>query len=393
MYYVDAYNISVKGAIDKNDIVDAMISVRTSLGCLPTANEAYYRKHRVPKHSSLSGSPSGQSASARARNFFGRAAPHNPPPTSFNPSSNTSGNGPRTYNTTSSRSRPFPRPDLDPSYDEPPETRYRTYTPRPAQSGGARTRATSGPSSPSAGQPAYGQWPRPSPGHSRTSSFSRPHNTAGRPAQPAYTPPSPPPPPPPPPRAPAASTSPTPAASAPPSLETLLTQSRSAIAALSVGTLKKILWEARVRMPPGVCEKEDLVERVWALLEEERREGVHNNNGSGAEDYSGDGITITAEEDEHLSSSGDHVQHDSSDFNQATFIDDDHPSTPDMARSVRSRPPTPHLSSPSSGKGKERPNHPVETERGGLCVVCQDDEANIAIVDCGCVIPPIQQLL
>jgi hypothetical protein len=29
------------------------------------------------------------------------------------------------------------------------------------------------------------------------------------------------------------------------------------------------------------------------------------------------------------------------------------------------------------------PPKPTSTERSGLCVICQDQEANIAIVDCG----------
>lgn len=34
----------------------------------------------------------------------------------------------------------------------------------------------------------------------------------------------------------------------------------------------------------------------------------------------------------------------------------------------------------------------ADLERTGLCVICQDDEANIAIVDCGYVLPVIPQM-
>jgi hypothetical protein len=54
-------------------------------------------------------------------------------------------------------------------------------------------------------------------------------------------------------------------------MSTLVTLPRSSIAALSIGTLKQILWEARVRVSPTIVEKEELVDRVWALVEEEKR--------------------------------------------------------------------------------------------------------------------------
>jgi len=223
------------------------------------------------------------------------------------------------------------------------------------------------------------QWFRPPPVHSRTSSFSRPSNT--RPAQP------------PPPPAPAP---------APPSLATLLTQSRPSIAALSVGTLKKILWEARVRIPPGVCEKEDLVDRVCAFLEEERRREADNDHDSVWEEYYGDdGIVVTAEEEDDTGAAepategptgNTNVHLNSNDF---VTPDDDHLSTPNLSGRPNTRPtspqPSPDIFTASSthAKGKARPSKPTE---GGLCVVCQDEEANIAIVDCGHVLLAVYSL-
>jgi hypothetical protein len=42
-------------------------------------------------------------------------------------------------------------------------------------------------------------------------------------------------------------------------------------------------------------------------------------------------------------------------------------------------------SSSSPPKAPSSPNHTIPSvlERSGLCVICQDEEANIAIVDCG----------
>lgn len=333
----------------------------------------------MPKHSSIPGSSPNQSTASRARNFFTRATSGNPQPSSSsNPNSNFLGSHSRPYSTASSNSRAqaFPRPDLDPRHDQVPETHYRAYTPRP---NGPRSRATSGPSSSGPARPMNNQWFRPPPVHSRTSSFSRPSNT--RPAQP------------PPPPAPAP---------APPSLATLLTQSRPSIAALSVGTLKKILWEARVRIPPGVCEKEDLVDRVCAFLEEERRREADNDHDSVWEEYYGDdGIVVTAEEEDDTGAAepategptgNTNVHLNSNDF---VTPDDDHLSTPNLSGRPNTRPtspqPSPDIFTASSthAKGKARPSKPTE---GGLCVVCQDEEANIAIVDCGHVLLAVYSL-
>lgn len=46
--------------------------------------------------------------------------------------------------------------------------------------------------------------------------------------------------------------------------------------------------------------------------------------------------------------------------------------------------PPPKSTSPSPGASPPKARAPVgRAERTGLCVICQDEEANIAIVDCG----------
>ncbi|KAL4072505.1 hypothetical protein V8B97DRAFT_1959766 [Scleroderma yunnanense] len=375
--YVDAYNLSIKGAIDKNDIVDVMVAARTAQGCLPVANEAYYRKHAVPKYSSIPGSSSNQSATSRTRYFFSRAASGDPQTPSSSPSSSFPGSHSRPYSAASSfgansRAQAFPRPDLHPRHDQAPETSYGTYVP---QSSGSRSRTTSGPSSSGAARSINNQWPRSPPAQSRTSSFSRPSNTTSE--RPAHPPPA-----------------PAPAAVTAPPLAMLLVQPRSSIAALSVGALKKVLFEARVRIPPGVCEKEDLVERVWAFLEEERRKETENDHSNDWEEYyDDDGIVVAAEEEDAMEGN----TNDYSNFNDFFTVppDDDHLSAPNLGGYASSRPATPqpraastsqdHSQShiPTTPKGKARPAKPTEVDRAGLCVICQDDEANIAIVDCG----------
>ncbi|KAI5996158.1 hypothetical protein EDD15DRAFT_2250750 [Pisolithus albus] len=381
--YVDAYNIPTKGAVDKLDIVDALIATRTLQGCLPAANEEYYRKHAVPKHSSRGGS-SHQSATAYARNFFNRGTSNNPPPTSRTASSHA-GNNSRTSNNATNyganpRAQAFPRPDLDAVYGQ-PEANYRPYASQSAPASGGRARTASHPSSYGSPNNSRPQAPY---GHPRTTSFSRSnHPASDRPTPPPPAPAAPP---------------------TPPPLEVLLTRPRSSISTLSVAVLKKILWEAHVRIPPGVCEKEDLVDRVWTFLEEERRRAGGNSDD---EDYHED---FDLEEPDaqpgpadpgHWTPYGnrhnnDYIYDELGVLGRERSGSDGDGGLFEMGAGSRSRPGTPHpLGSRSRSaephtstdsirsKGKSQHGKHVETERSGLCVICQDAEANIAIVDCG----------
>lgn len=193
-------------------------------------------------------------------------------------------------------------------------------------------------------------------------------------------------------------------------MSTLVTLPRSSLSALSVGTLKKILWEARVRVPPGVVEKEELVERVWVLIEEEKRkddEGVEDI-GFGMDDM--EGVEEPDREEEvvvemvdpaseaHPDIAHEHAQGPTADrvahSHDGHSETHEHLSVPAMDPGLASsRPTTPQLSTspPNStspaAKFKPRPHpKPTSVERSGLCVVCQDEEACIAIVDCGYVV-------
>lgn len=380
--YVDAYNIPLKGAVDKLDIIDALIATRTPQGCLPAANEAYYRKHAVPKHSSRGGS-SHPSATAYARNLFNRATSNNPPPTTSRTGSGHAGNNSRTSNNATNhganpRAQAFPRPDLDAVYGH-PETNRRPYASQSAPASGGRARATSSYGSPRTPNNSRSQAPHE---HPRATSFSRPnHPTSDRPTP---TPP-----------APAAPV-------APPPLETLLTRPRSSISTLSVAVLKKILWEAHVRIPPGVCEKEDLVDRVWTFLEEERRRVDGNSDEDYPEGFESEG----SDAQPGLADPG-YGSPSGSDHNNDHIYDElgvlgpermggDDGHLYEIGAGSRSRAGTPyplgsqsqsgelHTSTDSMrSKAKSQHGKHVETERSGLCVICQDAEANIAIVDCG----------
>jgi len=153
-----------------------------------------------------------------------------------------------------------------------------------------------------------------------------------------------------------------------------------------------------VRVPPGVVEKEELVERVWALVEEEKRkddealEDVDFDDEDDMEDIGEPG----GEQDESETRPDVAHEHGLGNNGHASgMAHGEHLSVPVMDSGLpSSRPSTPQLStsppSPSSSplhqasKSKQRP-HPnlTNAERSGLCVVCQDEEACIAIVDCG----------
>ncbi|EJD51195.1 hypothetical protein AURDEDRAFT_159603, partial [Auricularia subglabra TFB-10046 SS5] len=46
--YCHAYNIRMGNTLEKDDLIDTIIAARTASGCLPPANEKYFRDHSVP---------------------------------------------------------------------------------------------------------------------------------------------------------------------------------------------------------------------------------------------------------------------------------------------------------------------------------------------------------
>jgi len=332
--YISAYNIPVKNPIDKNDLVDAAMAARTLQGCLSPVNEDYYRKHSVPSLPT----PEPTSTSSTSRNSS---------PRGFS-STNT--------NTSSRPNRPFPRPDLDPNRRRPQETTYSTQTPR--------NRTTSAPPNPGTTRPV-GEEPN----------VSRPTSSSGRPSNPTTTHSS--------------SHSHTAPPLPPPPMSTLVTLPRSSLAALSVGTLKQILFEARVRIPPGIVEKEELVDRVWALIDEEKRkdnEGIDDVGSAMEDDMEGpdreeevvEGMVDPEwEVDPHATSVG------AGDSEGNPFVSAMGSNIP----SSRSHTPQPSTSPPnlstSPSHSASRSKSRSRLEPSGLCVICQDEEANIAVVDCG----------
>lgn len=127
---------------------------------------------------------------------------------------------------------------------------------------------------------------------------------------------------------------------------------------LSIGALKAVLFQNHVNARL-LLEKSDLVERVHALLGDERQERARE-------------AAIHAREEEEMMARQRAMMEEQyhreeqvrQDREQAHFGND-------AQHSERQVSPPPIMGTPA------------DLERNGLCVVCQDEEANIAIVDCG----------
>lgn len=231
--------------------------------------------------------------------------------------------------------------------------------PRPAQTGWEFARPDLAPDAPPAPPP------RPSVPPRQTRPFQHtppPPPQSPRPQQTPRTPPRPttaPPPPratrpnpspnlsPNPPRARATSTHHAPA----PPLSHLITLSAGEIASLSIGVLKSILADNHVHVGT-VLEKGELVKKVQTLVDAEREERERQQAAEAAEEAE------RVERQKRMMAERENDLH-------------------AREQGGGSAPSPSQWQSPSFG-----------VERNGLCVVCQDEEANIAIVDCGYVTLP-----
>ncbi|KAF7984709.1 hypothetical protein HWV62_13016 [Athelia sp. TMB] len=390
--YAEAYNIKVDGVVEKDDLLDRIVRARN-----------FYRKYSVPNRAS----------GARPKSLFSRLDPTQPSPPS--PQTRAPPNRPQAQ-------RPeFARPDLEP--DDPPappprppqsdpppsQNQYRPppnspppqnqsqnqnqnqYPPRPPapeRPSAIPNLRTSPRQPPPRQQPPPQASPRPQHPYSAPGTGARPqghpppprpssvHNTSPPDPPQNYTPRAEPRP-----RATSAAPRPPPAASppraaaapvVPPSLDDLLNLRPEGIKALSVGTLKAILFQNHVNARL-LLEKSDLVDKVVMLVEAERSERERK-------------ALIEAEE---LREARERRMRE-----RAMF--DDPPPGPDVS-------PVEHhdhmdLGEPEEKAGEKEGEKEKEKaaplppkaqamaehlERTGLCVICQDEDANIAIVDCG----------
>ncbi|KAI0716474.1 hypothetical protein C8Q76DRAFT_724412 [Earliella scabrosa] len=365
--YAKAYNIDVAGIIEKDEFINKLVAARGPDGCLPSAKENYYRKYSIPNR-----------ANDRPRGLFSRA---------MDAMSGERG-------TSSSSSTP-PRPQQQQQQQQRPQ--YQQYQPR--------QRTTSGPSqyTPQAGYPGtqyHQQWQHP-PRQSYPSSHYAPppgpppgypprHTQSSRPPDNLNVPPG---------RPRAASASSTPRATSParpvvvPSIDELLEMSDEQISALSIGSLKEILFKNHVTSRL-VVEKSELVARVRTLVDEERAERERKAREEEAERLYEEEMRRAREEAQASSSrSAESANASGAGSSAGTPASEGIPvpqSQPGGEGTSAST--SPPASSPPRAAASPPPASTLtpkaqamasRLERTGLCVICQDEEANIAIVDCG----------
>ncbi|KAG8926884.1 hypothetical protein FRC03_001066 [Tulasnella sp. 419] len=160
-------------------------------------------------------------------------------------------------------------------------------------------------------------------------------------------------------------TSPPPRPSSPPvpSLSELLNLTDDELSALSSHTLKEVLHQNHVNARL-ILEKSDLIDKVKLLIEAERSQRQREEDARRMEEEEAIARQHRLMEELRQRNQMKEVEH-------AT-------STTTSEIGDASQPPDPHQDSSPSKDLK-----PTMLERQGLCVVCQDSEANMAIVDCG----------
>ncbi|KAF7326391.1 RING-finger domain-containing protein [Mycena venus] len=380
--YINAYNIKADRAVEKDDLIDAILAAKGGNGCLSPANENYYRKYSVPNHSNQ----------PRSRGIFSRPstqAPNEPP---LPPRPNQA------------PAYEFPRPDLapdEPRYAPPPGPPPRSPPNRPASQPQTQPRHASAPqpmpqyyhnphggyhsqshfnshvpprhhpgpppAAPRATRPPPQQQPNPGPYQSPRPSRSSHNLNAQNTANATRTPP----------RARAASAAPPPPSVPAPTLDQLLAMSDDALPALSIHILKEILFTNHVN-PGLILEKTDLVKKVRDLVEEERRQRERQRLAEEAEERE------RIEHQRVMMEQFARQQKEREEREKAAAEQQSGTGTSDAAAegSASSASSSASVPPPLPPKAQAMQSH---LERTGLCVICQDEEANIAIVDCGCV--------
>jgi hypothetical protein len=175
------------------------------------------------------------------------------------------------------------------------------------------------------------------------------------------------------------------------------------IGALSVGQLKAALFAAHVRAPPQALEKAELVARVLVVLEDERRRREREAAAHAAEEEAArERARIAREEREAEERLREERRVEAErllrERQQAAQARQEQEGVQVSARldgetvlSTKDEQANDEAQVPPAAQPKPAPTFkssppPPLPERTGLCVICQDEEACIAIVDCGCVL-------
>jgi hypothetical protein len=139
---------------------------------------------------------------------------------------------------------------------------------------------------------------------------------------------------------------------------------------MSISALKSVLYQNHVNVHL-LLEKSDLVARVHALLGDERQERAREAAIHAREEEETIARQHAMMEEQRLRDEQSREQR------ERTHVDSVHVSGDDSDQ------PKSKVFTPPPILGTA-----ADLERNGLCVVCQDEEANIAIVDCGYVFIP-----
>jgi hypothetical protein len=290
----------------------------------------YYRKHSIPN--GRFGRPRGLFSSRQA------SQPTQPPQRAASPAPE------------------FARPDLDPSSQSPPRWQSQdssTSHPRPY----VPSRTAPPPTHHPHPRSTAGSVPTPPRLSTARSSASNHSTRASVPSRPAAAAP--------PPVAPQAP---------PPTLNELLAMTEDSMAALSISVLKTVLFNNHVNARL-LLEKSELVGRVRTLVEDERRERAREAAAREHEEAEAIARQNTMREELRAREEGARTAA-SKAFGSSASPVDINDGAADGATSVsqlQSSPPLHGFTASASSS----------LERNGLCVICQDEEANIAIVDCG----------
>jgi hypothetical protein len=171
--------------------------------------------------------------------------------------------------------------------------------------------------------------------------------------------------------------------------------SADSIASLSIGALKSILFANHVTTGL-ILEKGDLVKKVLVLVDNEKVERVRQRQMEEREEmerlqrametmHGTDHFERSTEEQTEGRQTGDRDHQD-----DESGLDYDIPMHRSDGESTENEGHHETNHSHSSSTPAASPPHPKPTgsifERPGMCVICQDEDANIAIIDCGYVL-------
>jgi hypothetical protein len=183
----------------------------------------------------------------------------------------------------------------------------------------------------------------------------------------------------------------------PPNLDQLVEMNTDSIGSLSISALKSILFTNHVTTGQ-ILEKSDLVKKVLVLVENEKAKRVRQRQMQEREEMEGlqrametmqgtNDFERDMEEQTEWQQDGDEEQQ-ADEFRQDFDIPIHRTSAEDSRNNEGGHDETNHTRS-SSAPAASPPLPKVAAssfERQGVCVICQDEDANIAIIDCGYVV-------